>query len=115
MKQKYLLLFFTLPMVMPLVANAQSFVVEVPYSAPVQNGIARELPNSDIVSYVETSTDHWITFATTANNAVENFQIPSDLFIKDLYVFGELVYFCGHDKNSGQGVWGYLRQPIRLP
>lgn len=92
----------------PFVAKAQSYVVEVPYSAPIQNSIVRELPDSNIVSYVETSTDHWITFAKTANTNVEKIQIPSDIFIKDLYVHNEFVYFCGYNANSGLGVWGWF-------
>ena len=50
------------------VVEAQSYVVSVTYDSPVLKSIVRELPNSDMVSYVETETDHWIVFASTGSN-----------------------------------------------
>lgn len=107
MKQ-ILLFFIAIILVMPFMSKAQSYVVEVPYGYPIQNSIVRELPNSDIVSYVETSSDHWITFASSATNIVEKIQIPTTIFINDMYIHDELVYFCGYDNGNGQGVWGWF-------
>ncbi|MBQ6955732.1 MAG: hypothetical protein IJP80_03870 [Bacteroidales bacterium] len=106
--KRYFLLIFALMAVLSLEGMAQSFVVSLPFSDKVENSIVRETTYGNTVSYVETASDHWIVFASTANATVQKLQIPSNIFMTDLFLHDEYVYFCGYDNANSHGVWGWF-------
>ena len=83
-------------------------MVSVPFGDRIENSIIRELSDGNTVSYIETASDHWIVFASTGVPVVEKLQLPTSLFLLDMYVFGEQVYFCGTDIQTARGVWGWF-------
>ncbi len=88
-------------------AVAQHALTKAQYPSAVQRTIVREYIFPATVSYVETASEHYFSYAD-ASMTVRNVEISYDITVTDFAVHNNLVYFCGYNNFTGYGVWGWF-------
>ncbi len=88
-------------------AVAQHALTQAQYPSAVQRTIVREYIFPATVSYVETASEHYFSYAD-ASMTVRNVEISYDITVTDFAVHNNLVYFCGYNNFTGYGVWGWF-------
>lgn len=72
--------------------------------------IVRNMSPTEVVTYVWAGPKQWFTYENSTNLTYKNFQLPTPAFdkiiINDFRIIGGIVYFCGLNNNSGEGVIG---------
>jgi hypothetical protein len=88
-------------------AVAQHALTQAQYPSAVQRTIVREYIFPATVSYVETASEHYFSYAD-ASMTVRNVEISYDITVTDFVVHNKYVYFCGYNNFTGYGVWGWF-------
>lgn len=81
-------------------------------SSPAKKTIVREHPSWGYISYIETSAEHVFVLTKPSMDNYYAVQIPLNIFVNDIEIYREKVFFCGYDTATPpnpQGVLGYFR------
>lgn len=100
---------------------ALSFSAGAQYSSVMAEGnltdggkaIVRNMSPTEVVTYVWAGPEQWFTYENSTTLTYKFFQLPSPDFdkniINDFRIIDGILYFCGADNNSGEGVLGTFK------
>lgn len=75
--------------------------------------IVRNMSPSEVITYVWGGPKQWFTYENSTTLTYKYFQLPSPDFdktiINDFRIIDGILYFCGADNNSGEGVLGTFK------
>lgn len=91
------------------IAYGQQYITQVSYPDDVVKTIVREYNYPSTISYVETASDHYFSYAD-ASMTVVSVSIGTDVSVSDFVIYGDYVYICGVEHSgTTKGILGWFR------
>lgn len=75
--------------------------------------IVRNMSPTEVVTYVWTGTKRWFTYENSSSLNYKYIELNNpplnNIVVEDFRIINDVLYFCGKDNNSGEGVLGTFK------